>query len=1053
MLKASHHDRACRLRADPDRPVTSIATGLTALIVATAAIAPSQTVAQTWNGTGSDYGTAGNWTPNNVPDATGENAVLDDTGATEPIVDLGAGTFSPDSVTINGATSYTIQNGTLDLANGLTNNSSADQTISAIISGAGGLSQDGDGTLTLLGTNTYTGTTTVSAGTVAVTGAGTLASTAVTVTGGTLQTDGGALSATANVTVNDGTFAIEGDETINLLTNNADAITTVAAGTTLSADVIGNNFGATFTVSGTLDATTRVENAFGSVIDFRGDGTLGASTLLNDNGIVEFFDSSSAGTGVINNGGFTQFFDDSTADNATITSNAGFIQFFNNSTAGSATITVNVGFAQFSDNSTAGTSTITVDGGRVQFRDNSTAGSATITNNNLVQFVDDGTAGSGTITNNSITQFHDNSTAGTATITNTAGSTTTFIDNSTAGDARLINLAGGTIDFSGTTGPLDDNRISAGSIAGGGAYVLGANALTVGGNNDTTEVSGEISGAGGSLVKQGTGTLTLSGVNTHTGGTTISGGTLTVSSGGSLVSDTTVNAGSTFNIDNGAMVAGINNAGTTNASGVINGSVANAGIFGPGGRGAIGTVSVNGDFVQTASGSLAVDVDGTGGTSDLISVAGTADLAGTVDVILTGADPVGPLTILSAQGGVTDSGLMLGGVPVFANPLTNIALVFPNTNDVALSFTLDAIAGTFNPNQTAILNTINTINTTDVGDTGPMISALFALGSIEETASALDQLSPEIALNTETATQLSAANFADSLLSCPVTGGAHAAIREGDCLWVRPHGRFLDADGTANRIGFEETAGGISIGGQYEAWTNWHAGLALGYEHGDLDTNSGAGATSDRFHAGGTLKYQHGAMVIAGAIYGGVDTYDTTRTIGFGGFSAVNTADYNIAHVGAKLRAAYLMEHGGFYAKPLVDVNFTHLDRDGFTEDGNPAATLTVHGGSDTYFSVSPAIEVGSDHAMAEGWRLHTHLKAGVTVYSQDQNTLTARFAGAPAAAPSFQITSELDDVFADFEAGALLQGEKAAIELGYQGRISSDASQHGGFIKGSLKF
>jgi len=1015
LLEAGLHERACRLRADPDRPVTSIVTGLTALIVATAAIAPSQTVAQTWNGTGSDYGTAGNWTPNNVPDAAGENAVLDDTGATEPIVDLGAGTFSPDSMTINGATSYTIQNGTLDLANGLTNNSSADQTISAIISGAGGLSQDGDGTLTLLGTNTYTGTTTVSDGTLALTGAGTIASTDINVTGGTLQTDGGALSATANVTVNDGTFAIEGDETINLLTNNADAITTVAAGTTLSADVIDNNLDGTLTVRGILDATTRVENAFRGAIDFRGDGTLGASLLQNDNGTVNFFDDSSSGTGVIiNAGGRTVFNDNSTAGSATITNNSGFMEFFNDSTADNATFTLNSGFLRFRNASTADSATFTINGGFLQFEDASSAGNATLTvNDDFLQ----------------------------------------FRDASTAGDARLINLAGGTIDFSGTTGPLGDNRISAGSIAGGGAYILGANALTVGGNNDTTEVSGEISGAGGSLVKQGTGTLTLSGVNTYTGGTTISGGTLTVSSGGSLVSGTTVNAGSTFNIDNGAMVAGINNAGTTNASGVINGSVANAGIFAPGGRGAIGTVSVNGDFVQTASGSLAFDVDGTGGTSDLISVAGTADLAGTVDVILNGADPVGLLTILSAQGGVTDSGLMLGGVPVFANPLTNIALVFPNTNDVALSFTLDAIAGTFNPNQTAILNTINTINTSDVGDTGPMISALFALGSIEETASALDQLSPEIALNTETATQLSAAIFADSLLSCPVTGGAHAAIREGDCLWVRPHGRFLDADGTANRIGFEETAGGISIGGQYEAWTNWHAGLALGYEHGDLDTNSGAGATSDRFHAGGTLKYQHGAMMIAGAIYGGVDTYDTTRTIGFGGFSAVNTADYNIAHVGAKLRAAYLMEHGGFYAKPLVDVNFTHLDRDGFTEDGNPAATLTVHSGSDTYFSVSPAIEVGSEHAMAEGLRLRTHLKAGVTVYSQDQNTLTARFAGAPAAAPSFQITSELDDVFADFEASALLQGEKAAIELGYQGRISSDASQHGGFIKGSLKF
>ena len=41
-------------------------------------------------------------------------------------------------------------------------------------------------------------------------------------------------------------------------------------------------------------------------------------------------------------------------------------------------------------------------------------------------------------------------------------------------------------------------------------------------------------GAGGSLVKTGTGTLTLSGANTYTGGTTFAGGTVSVSSEANL---------------------------------------------------------------------------------------------------------------------------------------------------------------------------------------------------------------------------------------------------------------------------------------------------------------------------------------------------------------------------------------------------------------------------------------------------------------------------------------------------------------------------------------
>jgi autotransporter-associated beta strand protein len=70
--------------------------------------------------------------------------------------------------------------------------------------------------------------------------------------------------------------------------------------------------------------------------------------------------------------------------------------------------------------------------------------------------------------------------------------------------------------------------MTAGSIEGAGTFSLGPNQLTVGSNNLSTEVSGVIRGAGGSLVKVGTGTLTLSGANSYTGATVVAGGTLSV---------------------------------------------------------------------------------------------------------------------------------------------------------------------------------------------------------------------------------------------------------------------------------------------------------------------------------------------------------------------------------------------------------------------------------------------------------------------------------------------------------------------------------------------
>ena len=87
----------------------------------------------------------------------------------------------------------------------------------------------------------------------------------------------------------------------------------------------------------------------------------------------------------------------------------------------------------------------------------------------------------------------------------------------------LIN-AGSALDLSGITGT--GQSVSSLSGDSGTSINLGSKTLTAGSNNNNTTFAGNLFGTDGRLIKEGSGTLTLSGDNTYTGGTNITGGTL-----------------------------------------------------------------------------------------------------------------------------------------------------------------------------------------------------------------------------------------------------------------------------------------------------------------------------------------------------------------------------------------------------------------------------------------------------------------------------------------------------------------------------------------------
>jgi autotransporter-associated beta strand protein len=443
----------------------------------------------------------------------------------------------------------------------------------------GGLAKSGSGTLVLAAANTYSGTTTVSGGTLQIGNGGTAGSIAGNV----------ALSNTAALVFNrsnDLTYAGAISGTGSLTKSGAGALTLSGTSTLATGAAITINGGALVTLSS--NSLNSGAATFAFTID---SGTL-ANSGTSTSGISNKLASLSIGSGGATIRSDARF--DSTAvysgtsATASLTygtmsgtvSNVFMIIGGSNTYAGGTRIETGVDLV-VDNNSAFGTGTLELAGARIRSRQQGTSpprtlanavtisadtmffggsadpnltftGATTLSGGTRMLQVDSlitsaTSAGQpGVIFSNAIGDGGNGygvTKTGAGVLALGGANTYTGLTTLSAGTIQLQHqaaLQNSTLALSGTGGVVFDAVVAGNAFALGGLSAASASAglslqnsaanaiaLTVGGNNASTAYAGLLTGAG-SLVKTGSGTLTLGGANTYAGTTTVAAGSLLV---------------------------------------------------------------------------------------------------------------------------------------------------------------------------------------------------------------------------------------------------------------------------------------------------------------------------------------------------------------------------------------------------------------------------------------------------------------------------------------------------------------------------------------------
>lgn len=508
----------------------------------------------------------------------------------------------------------------------------------------------------------------------------------------------------------------------------------------------------------------------------------------------------------------------------------------------------------------------------------------------------------------------------------------------------MINMGGG----NDTVALIAGSAVNGAVMLGDGDDTLNYSGGTIGAvrggeGNDT----GNFSGAGVTINNSGgendvfagfaafnftEGNYVLTGLHQGLSETSFTGGVHVLA--GTLVSDeVAIASGSGLQVGNGT---------------TIRGDVTNAGALGLNADG-FGTFTIDGDFTQTDTGILTLDL-GASGAGDQLRITGAADLGGELAINRTDFN-VDPVDLIVADGGFNGQFAQVTGL-ADTDLLASQTITFgPNGMQLVTQYADASALPGLTANQASLANALTGDLADSAGESAFRTFGLSVatLASAEDLIGALDQLSPELIDAGLQVAQSGQLRFVTQLLdqagsvTAPAATLQVASLGDGGQAWPRRETGRIWA--SLNLTGSEQNNGGTNL--EFEA---------DGYDLTVGTAGMKAGPVSFGL-AAGFAEYQ---TDIAGPDADQVTT-DLIRLGAFTGLGLNQGGRGLNAHVDAAVSlAAGSNDFQRHIVIPAIGMNTIQSSDVGFTL-ANVAARLTVDGMNGQDWIVSPFLLVMSE--------------------------------------------------------------------------------------------